>query len=1088
MLYWIWNGKIILPLYKNKGRREATKLSLEYLFSNKANIDTIFNTKYVKNQTLFNMIKQNKKMTDKDKLQMLIDYGFNFEKLVNVYDNVRNENGLIQLSRYAPNYEEVKMLFDHCNSLKQCKIDITHCDLKKWHALLYAATSDSNTLKYLLSNFDQTNDDHMNAVQIALNQKDNGTGSTVAHNAAYNASPFMVDAFKLLHKYNLNFKIYNNHGRLAIHYACISNCVSLLSWMIDENVFDNDINCETRYARDPKDNGKTSLNFAVANNNSQCVDLLCKQTKNISITKNDIHCALKNDNVKILKLLFCGLFIKYEISSWNDIQQLKSSNIVSSKGIKDMILHCEKNTDYNNSACYKFLNDLLSKGYSCENFNYICVSLNYDLKTIINTNRTLTIATDDEYEIEKDLGQGTFGLVQLGKHKKTGVKVAIKHINIQKSKNNKSIPIQFITSEIESLKKLSTHSNIINLLNYIIFSDKVLLYFDYCSFGDLYSLLNQCDHFSLRISFKYFLQLLSSINTCHKLNIVHRDLKLKNILIDDTFQLKVADFGLASIVNSKNSKNETMYNVGTPKYRAPELLEHVQSNLKVLKACDVFSLSIIFWQMMNGAKYFPFTLLKVWDITESNYKYIKHGNYDKFWHIHKKCNMLAQDKKEDGQLLCNLFEKMFDYNPYQRITSEKILQHDWIVKKEENISFKLNDARLEVFVRDIYNTMKHSPVDQLTKESKPSSFKSTTITSTSMSVNVSTSSESSIKSSSDCISENAIDSSRISGYALQNRNLEVFKPIVIVVGIGNYKKNINDKDGVLADYINVKSMLNDVKKYDLIYQNKKHEIIHHKMQSENKLDDIKENKQTEATTQTHVFDMDNIDLNEEFQTEWTTKELKKFNQQVFKIIESREGPDKNYKYKYEYDGMIYIVSSHMKHDINTFDHSLYDSNGKMLLFNNIFDQFNNGKCVNLRKKPKIFVLDGYDPNDIKTETINIKNEDQKRMDQLLKISQTVNNDDMADIKFVQRHKRVLYCAYKNNNENITNYDINTDGNVLISSFCSSLANNEKKEMNLNDLIKQTQERYRIKVKHINNKIYDENYIENRYKVTFMATK
>ena len=86
-------------------------------------------------------------------------------------------------------------------------------------------------------------------------------------------------------------------------------------------------------------------------------------------------------------------------------------------------------------------------------------------------------------------------------------------------------------------------------------------------------LLSQCDYFSMKISFKYFEQLLSAISAFHKIDIVHRDLKLQNILVTNTFQLKIADFGLSSIVNKQNLQNETMYNVGTKYYRAPELLE-----------------------------------------------------------------------------------------------------------------------------------------------------------------------------------------------------------------------------------------------------------------------------------------------------------------------------------------------------------------------------------------------------------------------------------------------------------------------------------------------------------------------------------
>ena len=278
-MYWIWSGSVILPFYKHEDRAsERTKLSLEYLFSNGSDINTIFNTKYVKNQTLFNMITQNKNMHPTNTLKLLIDYKFDFETLINVYDNVKHENGLLQLCSGSPNYEKVKMLFDHCKTLEKCKIDITHCDIKKQNALFHAAMNDINTLKYLLSNKCFPNHDEIDDknILIALKQQ-NFEGSTLAHRAAFNPSPYVVDTFKLLKKYNFNFNVYDYHGQLPIHIACVKNCSSLLSWMIDEKVFDNDINCKTNYSPREKKNGITPLNFAVKNNSVECVDVLCKQ-------------------------------------------------------------------------------------------------------------------------------------------------------------------------------------------------------------------------------------------------------------------------------------------------------------------------------------------------------------------------------------------------------------------------------------------------------------------------------------------------------------------------------------------------------------------------------------------------------------------------------------------------------------------------------------------------------------------------------------------------------------------------------------------------------------------------------------------
>ena len=299
LLHWVWNGKIILSLYKDDD--DATKLSLEYLFDNGSDINTIFNTKYVKNQTLFNMITQNKTMTDADKLKILIDYKFKFEKLINVCDNVKHKNGLLQLCSYSSgSYNLVKMLFDHCNTIKNCKIDITHCDVKKQNALFYSAINDINTLKHLLSNKCFPNHDEMDDknIQIALKQT-NVYGNTIAHVAVTNATPHIVDTFKLLKKYNFNFNIYDHYGYLPIHIACINNCVSLLSWMIDATVFD--INCKTKYARNKNQNGFSTLFLAVYRNSIECVDVLCKQTKDIHIATKTIYRALDNDNVTILK-------------------------------------------------------------------------------------------------------------------------------------------------------------------------------------------------------------------------------------------------------------------------------------------------------------------------------------------------------------------------------------------------------------------------------------------------------------------------------------------------------------------------------------------------------------------------------------------------------------------------------------------------------------------------------------------------------------------------------------------------------------------------------------------------------------------
>ena len=1022
------------------------------------------------------MINQEIPMTLEDIIHVLINYKFSFETLINLYDNVKHENALIKLCNYPASYNLVKMLFDHCKTIRKCKIDIKHCDTNRWNALFFAAVNDINTFKYLLSNkcfpnHDQNDDKN---VQIALNQRDI-YGNTIAHCTASNPKRHIVDTFKLLKKCNFNFTVYNYYGRLPIHYTCEKNDAPLLSWMIDQSIFD--INCQTKYSRDENYNGKTPLTYAINYNSVECVDILCKQTqnKNIIIEEDDIYRALDHDSVPILKLLFCRLFSQHGLSNWNGLEKQYENphSTISLNKITSMMSHCKKESK---KACHDFLLDLLVKGYLCHNFNFIAVKLNYDLKTVMDDQSTNITSNHDEkvstdYIVEKNLRKGTFGLVQLGTHRPTGDKVVIKHVSL----NNKK-PLQFITSEIESLKKLSSHSNIIKLLNYQIFKDKVSLYFEYCAFGDLHQLLHQCDHFSMRISFKYFIQLLSAIYQCHKMNIVHRDLKLHNILIDDTFQLKIAGFGLASIVDKKTRKNsnDPIYNVGTPMYKSPELLENDTKydikNIIVLKSCDIFSLSIIFWQMMNGIEYLPFQLYKrPININKTKYQYIKHGQYSQFWKIHRKANMIQymNNNSSDVDLLLNLFEQMFAYNPHHRITVDKILKHEWIIKHENDVSFYINDSTLEAFVRARYHqTQNNNNIDHET----PIAFGSGAVRTQYTQIDYTQSEFAEMKEQDPSI----VLSPKSESYSLLLKNevfnIYTFKPLVVMVGIEKYK-NMKNKQFVLNDFINVKTMLHDLIKFDLVYQNENGQFIYENGSNSSVIGSIFEDNENKENDKFHT-----LDLNNHFQMEWTSQQLNKFNHDIVENILN----DANDNYKY--DGLIYFISSYMKH-ANKYQHYLYDSDDRLYNCNkHIFDIFNNTNCNKLYKKPKIFILDGFDPNADEKEYDN-ENIAQERILNNEKLLSMVDNDE---IEFADQYKRVIYS---NNDWNFISNG--NDGNLLINLFCASLSASfsiKHIATNLNDIVKQTHQRLKKKISNVEYaNIYDENYIPSRCRVLFTSS-
>lgn len=229
----------------------------------------------------------------------------------------------------------------------------------------------------MLSNVCFPNHDVNNKTgQIAINQKNN-YGSTIAHSAAHNPTPDTVKTFKLLKRYNFNFNIYNYYGALPIHYACWKNNYELLTWMINENIFEkNAINEKTKYAKDTQYNNKTPLMYALTHNGVECVNVLCHQP-GIEITEEDITRTLFKDHVKIFKLLMYGLFIKFKISQWSDIEKHNKdkNSLISCNTIGKMISFCQSR---NKDKCHSFLLDFYNNGYLARNYNYIARCLNYN--------------------------------------------------------------------------------------------------------------------------------------------------------------------------------------------------------------------------------------------------------------------------------------------------------------------------------------------------------------------------------------------------------------------------------------------------------------------------------------------------------------------------------------------------------------------------------------------------------------------------------------------------------------------------------------------------------------------------------------
>jgi len=156
-----------------------------------------------------------------------------------------------------------------------------------------------------------------------------------------------------------------------------------------------------------------------------------------------------------------------------------------------------------------------------------------------------------------------------------------------------------IYREVKALKRL-THPNIIELYHAFLWKNFIILIMEYVSGGELRKYLNDK---GLALSEKetrdFFIQLTDAVEYCHNKGIVHRDLKLENLLLTDTKskRIKIIDFGIAG---SSTSKLETSI-VGSLPYMAPESL---LGKASFDPSIDLWAMGVILYLLINAS--FPF--------------------------------------------------------------------------------------------------------------------------------------------------------------------------------------------------------------------------------------------------------------------------------------------------------------------------------------------------------------------------------------------------------------------------------------------------------------------------------------------------
>ncbi|GAA5903165.1 uncharacterized protein JCM6883_002717 [Sporobolomyces salmoneus] len=203
------------------------------------------------------------------------------------------------------------------------------------------------------------------------------------------------------------------------------------------------------------------------------------------------------------------------------------------------------------------------------------------------------------YILLQTLGEGEFGKVKLGVHgERWGEDVAIKLIkrgNVDTAQRGEKV-----RREIEVLKMVR-HPNIVRLYDVIETEKYIGIVLEYASGGELFDHILAHRYLKERDASRLFAQLISGVSYLHRKGVVHRDLKLENLLLDRNRNVIITDFGFANRFNDATT-DLMATSCGSPCYAAPELV--VQDGRYVGTAVDVWSCGVILYAMLAG--YLPY--------------------------------------------------------------------------------------------------------------------------------------------------------------------------------------------------------------------------------------------------------------------------------------------------------------------------------------------------------------------------------------------------------------------------------------------------------------------------------------------------
>ncbi|XP_054263499.1 serine/threonine-protein kinase grp-like isoform X2 [Macrosteles quadrilineatus] len=242
-------------------------------------------------------------------------------------------------------------------------------------------------------------------------------------------------------------------------------------------------------------------------------------------------------------------------------------------------------------------------------------------------------------------------------NKNDGNMVAMKIINLEEHPEAK----ENVQKEI-AIHKMLNDSHVIRYYGQRTEGSIGYIFLEYAPGGELFDKIEPDIGMEAWEAQKYMKQLISGVEYLHSRGIVHRDLKPENLLLDDHDNLKITDFGMATVFRSRGKERLLDKKCGTTPYMAPEILLRPQYRAEPV---DIWSCGIILVAMLAGELPWDKPVIKC-----REFDTWKNGNY-----------MSTTPWSKLDNLAITLLRKILHPQPSLRMTVDKIKQHRWCVKR-----------------------------------------------------------------------------------------------------------------------------------------------------------------------------------------------------------------------------------------------------------------------------------------------------------------------------------------------------------------------------------------------------------------------